>query len=294
MRAISNSTWASGKGLNTARALSILDDVHAVVLGFSGRNLLPLLHTIRSPKIELKWTEVGENARTNITICDKYGELVGHLQTQGFSIDPNVDIPKIQKAIEETVVSGDVAIVSGSLPPGLDKESYRPIIEQLKKIGAFVILDSSEDCLIQGIKSSPDLIKPNFDEFKVLTGNSELNPEDLADVLSEMKKLRETTDIGTIAVTLGQRGTLVFQKGSDKAFYSNVRLSEEYKSVNALGCGDSFVGGFAYGLLKNESIEETIRSAVSLATANLFQDGPGCIDRSMFLALRNRVEITRI
>lgn len=293
LRALDSSIWASGKGINTARAISTMDDANVVVLAFAGNNFLTLFDEIDKKNIHLKHILASENSRDNITISDRDGNLVTHLQTQGFSLDSQADLPRMQRLIEETVVEGDIAIVSGSLPPGIDGDSYRVIIERLKEIGAFVILDSSDENLIEGIKSSPDLIKPNFEEFKSLIENNDLKEENHLEIVSELRKLSKL-NVGLIALTLGEHGALIFDRKSNKLLYANLEITEPYRNVNALGCGDSFVGGFAYGLACDKNFEDTIRIAVSLAAANLFSNGPGRVDPSKFSTFLNRVELTEV
>ena len=61
----------------------------------------------------------------------------------------------------------DVAVMSGSLPKGLNTDYYTDIVRLAKEQGILTILDSSgqslEEVLISNVK--PTVIKPNIDEL---------------------------------------------------------------------------------------------------------------------------------
>jgi len=64
----------------------------------------------------------------------------------------------------------DVAILSGSLPKGWPNDTYRLLVEKARAAGAKVVLDASGAALVEGVKASPDVIKPNADECEALIG----------------------------------------------------------------------------------------------------------------------------
>jgi 1-phosphofructokinase len=73
---------------------------------------------------------------------------------------------KYQKALEVA----SCVMMGGSLPKGVPIEFYGEAISQAHAYGVPVIFDSSGPSLLAGIKSRPDLIKPNLAELEDLLG----------------------------------------------------------------------------------------------------------------------------
>ena len=64
----------------------------------------------------------------------------------------------------------DVVIMSGSLPKDWPVDTYRVLVAAAKAAGAKVVLDASGKALVEGVKSHPDVIKPNAEECEALIG----------------------------------------------------------------------------------------------------------------------------
>ena len=72
----------------------------------------------------------------------------------------------------------DVVILSGSLPKDWPADTYRHLVDAAKKAGAKVVLDVSGKALVEGVKSHPDVIKPNADECEALIGFVPKTPDE--------------------------------------------------------------------------------------------------------------------
>ena len=81
----------------------------------------------------------------------------------------------------------DVAILSGSLPKDWPADTYRHLVEAAKKAGAKVVLDASGAALVEGVKSHPDVIKPNAEECEPLIGFVPKTPEDFKKATEALK-----------------------------------------------------------------------------------------------------------
>ena len=81
----------------------------------------------------------------------------------------------------------DVVILSGSLPRDWPADTYRHLVEAAKKAGAKVVLDASGAALVEGVKSHPDVIKPNAEECEPLIGFVPKTPEDFKKATEALK-----------------------------------------------------------------------------------------------------------
>ena len=86
------------------------------------------------------------------------------------------------------LTSSDVAILSGSLPSAFSADTYRVLVEAVKKTGAKVVLDASGKALVEGVKAHPDVIKPNAEECEALIGFVPKTPEDFRRATDELKR----------------------------------------------------------------------------------------------------------
>lgn len=80
------------------------------------------------------------------------------------------------------------------------------------------------------------------------------------DLAAALKRLSEISGSLLVAATLGSEGALCYIRGQyihSPAFQIECR--------DTTGAGDAFHGGFIYGLLKNLSVEETLRFANAVA-----------------------------
>ncbi len=73
------------------------------------------------------------------------------------------------------VKEGDIVILSGSLPKGIEDTIYKRIIENLKQKSIKVILDADGPSLLKGVEAIPYAIKPNLHELKAIVDVDESN-----------------------------------------------------------------------------------------------------------------------
>lgn len=99
-----------------------------------------------------------------------------------------------------------------------------------------------------------DVFKPNIMELEYLYGKKIETNEDLRSaIFSILDK-----GVGAVLLTLGKRGALYVSR--KKTIYCPPRRVE---AINTTGAGDSFLAGFAYGLLKWNDEEYAIRAATA-------------------------------
>ena len=93
-----------------------------------------------------------------------------------------------------------------------------------------------------------DYLLPNDAEALLLTG---------ADTVEQAAQALLEAGVGTVVVKCGARGCFV--KNRERQFWAPA--VENTPCVDTTGAGDSFVGGFLYGLANELSLEECVRQA---------------------------------
>jgi fructose-1-phosphate kinase PfkB-like protein len=123
-----------------------------------------------------------------------------------------------------------------------------------------VIFDSSGASLIAGVKSHPDIIKPNLTELGDLLGFLPASPQE---VLGSARNLCRQLGSGVI-ITMGAEGAIaVFREGSYFIHPLSVAV------VSSAGAGDGVLAGMALAYRRKESFEYGLRHGFALAGAIL-------------------------
>lgn len=244
-----------GKGINaskTIRALNGVSTAYAILGGAVGATIKDVLETRYIP---LFTSTVEQNTRINLKVIDKKGSL-----TEFNELGPHVDkknITEIVNALKANVKPLDVVILAGSVPNGINSNVYQKMIIEVKKLGALVILDTSGEALIEGIKSCPTIIKPNRRELAECFGEESLTITQCIEKAKELIK----TGIVLVVVSLGKEGALFVTKDS---VYQALPIHVETKS--SVGAGDAMVGAIAYGYDQRYTLEEIMKLSMAAAT----------------------------
>jgi fructose-1-phosphate kinase PfkB-like protein len=150
--------------------------------------------------------------------------------------------------------------MGGSLPHGVPAEFYADAISQAHAYGVPVLFDSSGPSLLAGVKSHPDLIKPNLVELGELLGDQPASKEEVQNAAC---RLRDEYGVNVI-VTLGAEGAIA---ATDEATYFVHPIA--LPVVSSAGAGDGVLAGMAVAYDRKESFEYGLRHGFALAGAIL-------------------------
>ena len=275
---------AGGKGINVSKCLKNLGEpsVAAMILaGDAGKRLETMLEAMGIPTLAV-WAE-GES-RTNLKIIDP---------AKGENTDINEPGPVVSAAlledfkekIGEKIQKGDLVILSGSLPAGVDKGLYGEWTAYFRDLGACVYLDADGEPMEKGMAAVPYMIKPNNEELAALMGKQKLSLEEM---LGEGRRLLET-GISEIVISLGGEGAL-FVSGDGCFLAEGLKVSVK----STVGAGDSVVAASAYGQVNNLSREDRIRLCTAIGAASVMQSGTQPPEAKLVWDLAARVSMKKV
>ena len=275
---------AGGKGVNVSKCLQKLgaDTVAAVILaGETGKRLGAMIkdmgiHMLRIPA-------EGEN-RTNLKIIDPVNHTNTDINEPGPRIDEDL-LEQLKNKLGQSAHRGDIVVLSGSLPKGVDTGLYARWIKFFHYRGVQVYLDADGEAMAKGIAAVPAMIKPNNDELAALLGKEKLTREEM---VAEGKRLLQT-GVEEVVISLGGEGVLFVSR--EGCFQADA-LQVPVKST--VGAGDSVVAAMAYGKEKNLSREEKIRLAVAIGAASVMQDGSQPPEASLVWELAKGVQVKKL
>jgi len=261
-RATSVTTDLAGKGVNVSVALRQLG-VRSVLLGFvggaAGRHLG---EGLTAQRYECAFCEVAGETRSNLTILEDGCGRTTKLNEPG-PVVTEAELGRLMN-MANRVGSGDMGVLSGSLPPGAPDGTYAQLVTRLRGLGAFVALDASGEALRQALAARPHLIKPNLAEAEELLGRS----LDLRVARRENLSALRALGAERVLLSMGAQGAISYDDGV--ALWARApRITE----ASAVGAGDALLAGWIYAWHRGLPAEERVRWAVACGTAAATLDG---------------------
>lgn len=257
-RASEEYVYPGGKGINVSLILKELgykSNALGFISGFTGQYIESILNErgLNSDFIKL------ENGFTRINVKIKSSEET-EINGQG----PHISSEKLDKLYKkiESLNEDDILVLAGSIPSTLDEKLYENIMARIENKGIKVVVDATKKLLLNVLKYKPFLIKPNNIELEEMFN---VKLETTEDIVLYANKLKEM-GAKNVLVSMGKDGALLLTE-DNKVLKSSVAKGEVKNSV---GAGDSMVGGFIAGYLKNKSYEEALKLGAASGSATAF------------------------
>jgi tagatose 6-phosphate kinase len=272
MRVRKVNNTAGGKGMNVAR-IAALGGEAVTVMGFvGGYNGQFFESLITQPNIRKAFTHVKAETRSCINGWDDSLKRSTEYLEPGEKVSLK-EVERFTRDFGRELKNAHVVTISGSLPAGVPKDYYATLISLCRKAQIPVLLDTSGEALVQGVKAGPAMIKPNTDELKQLLQKESSSREEIIKAAMELK----AGGIERVVVSLGADGALMVCP--EGIFHGKPPRIEP---VNTVGCGDSMIGGFALGYARGWTAYESLRYAVAVSAANALSMGTGSYDKNDF------------
>lgn len=271
---------AGGKGLNVARVLRQLGHAEVAATGFaSGYNGQYITNRVKEAGIRAEFVEATGESRVCLNFIDGRDGSSTEVLEPGPAVGGE-HLERFKAGLQRLSAESALVVFSGSLPAGLPAGLYAELIGLSRQAGADVFLDTSGEALVRGVAAKPSFIKPNEDEIVSLLpgGDRPGLREGVASLLNR--------GVSSVAVTLGADGAVA---GADGRFY-RVRIPK-IRAVNAVGSGDSFVAGYAYGRVRSWPAIECLKYAAAAGSANALSRTTGDVSASEHRRLLNEIDV---
>ncbi|WP_290771543.1 1-phosphofructokinase [Anaerofustis sp.] len=250
-----------GKGINVSmmlKELGIANTALGYVAGFTGREFLKKLEE-RNIKNDFVTLKEGMT-RINVKIkADVESEInaTGPLITQD-------DIDLLLNKLED-LENEDILVLAGSVPASMNDNIYEKIMKKVKDKGIKVVVDATKDLLLNVLKYSPFLIKPNHHELAELFS---VKIESDSDIVRYANKLREM-GAKNVLISMAKDGAILVDERGDVHKSS----SPKGKVINSVGAGDSMVAGFICGYERYKDYEKALKLGIAAGSASAFSEG---------------------
>lgn len=256
---------AGGKGINVAACLGDWGAA-PVATGLLGEaNDAPFCALFAARGIDDRCVRIPGETRTNIKLLDRSMGATTDINLPGTAPSPEA-LDAALAALHAAIRPGSIAVLAGSLPPGVPAETYAELVALLSEQGARVVVDASGAALSAVLAAGvlPHAIKPNRYELEAWAGHALPSKPAL---LAAAQGLA-AHGIALVAVSLGAEGA-IFATAEAAVMVHPPAIAVG----SSVGAGDAMVAGIAAGLGEGLPLEPLARRAAAFSAARLQQIG---------------------
>lgn len=275
---------AGGKGINVSKVIKKLNG-ETKVLGFiAGKSGDTIIEYLDKFNIDHDLIRTEGETRTNIKIVDEKKGIITDVNEKGEKIKER-ELKSLIEKVEGSIKTGDIMVLAGSVPKGIEKDIYKELINIGHKRGAKTFLDADGELLIEGIKAKPYLIKPNIHELEKAY---QIKFQNRKEIIEAAKRIIES-GVKNVFISMGGDGSLFIN--AERQIYIEA-LKVDVK--NTVGAGDSLVASMAYALEKKYSLEKTLKLSTAVAALSVMTEGTGPQNLDKLKELEEQVKLTNL
>jgi 1-phosphofructokinase/tagatose 6-phosphate kinase len=284
-RAVESRTVAGGKGINVARALSLLGRpviAAGMVGGPTGTRVLEQLH---EESVLTDFVRIAAETRINLAVIDPTSGEQTEINERGPAVSPE-EVKKLFERIGYLAGGAKICVLAGSLPPGAGDDLYAKLVSDLTRRGVPVVLDAEGEAMLAGVRAGASMVTPNEREAEELVGQE--FAEDGSDVAHG---LQELVRLGAEEAAITRPEGCVAAVGEG----ANRRLlevhTEPLEPVSTVGSGDAFVAGYVAARYEDRTPEECLAYGVACGAESTQHFGAGTVDRNQVERLLGEVAV---
>jgi tagatose 6-phosphate kinase len=266
LRSTSLTLCPGGKGVNVARAVKNLGGEVTCTGFLGGHTGHQHAKLVEQEDLPASWTWIDGETRAAIVIVDESSGETTVINEEGPVVTPS-DWDRLQVEVLKLAEEAEAICLSGSLPLGVNPESYSELIKSLTRAGRCVWVDTSGTALKAAVQSHPAVVKVNAHEAADLLGWHEF--QDVSTALTAAQAIRQN-GISLVALTLGKVGGVLASDSG--AWYA---CPPVIKSICPIGSGDTFLGALVQAWLNHSPDPEALRQAIAAGSANTLSVGGG-------------------
>jgi 6-phosphofructokinase 2 len=164
-----------------------------------------------------------------------------------------------------------MAILSGSLPPGVPEDHYRRLVEHIKAQGGKAVVDAHGPVLHQALEAKPYLVRLNRYVLEMTIGRRLGDVEEVAEAARDLQR----RGIELVCISLGSEGAiLIDDANSYQCTAPRVRVQ------STVGCGDALVAGLVAAAHRGASLQAMLCLGVICGSATASHPGTELFTRA--------------
>jgi 1-phosphofructokinase family hexose kinase len=283
-RAVESRTVAGGKGINVARALSLLGRP-VIATGFvGGPTGARVLEELREESVLTDFTQIASETRINLAVIDPTSGEQTEINERGPAVSPE-EAKRLFERIGYLAGGARICVLAGSVPPGAGDDLYARLVTDLSRRGVTVVLDAEGEAMLAGVRAGASMVTPNEREAEELVGQEFSDRGDLAHGLAELVRL----GAGEAAITRPDGCVASVGEGPERRLLEV--HTESLEAVSTVGSGDAFLAGYVAARYEERSAEDCLAYAVACGAESTQHFGAGTVDRNQVERLLGEVAV---
>jgi 1-phosphofructokinase/tagatose 6-phosphate kinase len=283
-RAVESRTVAGGKGINVARALSMLGRP-VIATGFvGGPTGNRVVEQLRQEAVLTDFTRIAGETRINMAVIDPTSREQTEINERGPAVSPE-EVERFVERLGYLAKGARICVLAGSLPPGTSVDLYARLVEDMRERGVVTVLDSEGEAMLAGLRAGASVVTPNEREAEELVGQEFGDRGDLLHGISELMRL----GAGEAAITRADGCVASVGDGSDRRFVEIRTRSLE--AVSTVGSGDAFLAGYVAARYDGLEPQKCLAYGVACGAESTQHFGAGVVDRNQVERVLEDVEV---
>jgi 1-phosphofructokinase family hexose kinase len=278
-------SFPGGKSVHVAMVLQTLGGEPRWIGPCGGASGHELLAGLSALGIQATASATHQPTRTNLEIVEDDGCVTEILEPG--SVPSPAEWEEFDSACGSLFAEGTgnrSVIFSGSLPAGASPKLYAGLVAKARELGCKTFLDTSGEPLRLTLAEKPCFVKPNREEAAQALGKQ---VGSLPDAASAIRKLL-SLGAQSAALSLGSEGLLFCAGAGAPVLFAPV---VPLRPRSTVGCGDSAMAGFVFGIASGYSPEDTLRLAAACGVANCSADSPGAAKLQNIQDLQQQISV---
>jgi 6-phosphofructokinase 2 len=248
-----------GGGINVSRAISRLGGISTAFVALGGQTGAMFRSLLDVEDFEVAQFEIEGNTRQSLAIIETSTRKQYRFQLPGPGWRPEQTAAMLEH-LRPHLNRGRVAVMSGSLPPGVPADIASTVNRLAVECGSQLILDTSGAALTAAaVNPGPPfaLLRMDGAEATEVSGRTFATPAALADYGRELIRGGAAE---RLVMSIGSHGT-VGVSANERFFCQPPKI----ETLSAIGAGDSMVAAIAMVLSSGGSFRDAVRNGVAAA-----------------------------
>lgn len=269
-----------GGGINVSRAVQILGGQAHTFVVLGGHNGEHMAKLMTDAGLDLIVHPARGETRSSLSVLD----LSTHEQFRFMLPGPEwaeIDVATVTAAVTFAARPGGLAVVSGSIPPGVPLSIPLDLARQIAARGVDVIVDTSGEALRLASEATDraiHVLRMNHTEARDLIGR-------------DLRDIHDAADLAERLVAQGAARIAIVARDSEGSVLATEGLRLHAPAPNVpvrskVGAGDTFVGSFTLALAQGHDLATALTWGVAGAGAAVMTDATRLCIREDAEALR--------
>jgi len=270
-RSVDQRTIPGGKGVNVARALKLLGQpviATGIVGGATGTRIVEALG---DEAILNAFVRIREESRTNMAVLDPTTGVHTEINERGPAVSER-ELELFEQKLLYLARGASVCVFAGTLPRGLEPDTYAKLIRSVRKLGVLTVVDTDGEPLKLAVRAEADVVSPNEIEAEELAGHEFGGADDRARAVVEITRQGPADAIMTVADGCYAH---VREDGGHTLYRVSIAPLEAHSPI---GSGDAFLAGYVAARYSGREPVECLRFGVACGAESTQHVGAGVLD----------------